>query len=269
MATPEQEAFIQEMMKKKPREVWQELWEARQKLAKASPFSGIHSSIKPLELEYDEDLVWNALPTEGGDTPMEYAISSVGLTHIRPVPEENADPFWFTNMLAWYSGTDPVDTVHVSHLIKKEGSLKGLLVSQVILDETHSFKELDEGDQVGVRTIKGDCTGRVSKVEERADGLYVTFEDGTTFHPAVSFKDQFDIDYPYPEPEFPPVIFNEKGDIYEKPPKAMTIGEARAKGLLPVGPTSEELLKEILKKKKHKVPKVKPLKNGTEMRRES
>lgn len=32
MATPEQEAFIQEMKQKKPREVWEELWEARQKL---------------------------------------------------------------------------------------------------------------------------------------------------------------------------------------------------------------------------------------------
>lgn len=97
MVTPEQKAFIQEMQRTKPKEVWQELWDARQRLKK---FEAVGTSV-PVELEGWSKLskfveehpllgddytvgLWTNLPFESAGPPLEYMRDDLGITHIRP-----------------------------------------------------------------------------------------------------------------------------------------------------------------------------------------
>lgn len=110
MATPEQDAFIQEMMHKKPGEVWQELWDARQTLKgvgmprmvlddpvkspELTPYlARTNGYIKPLRLFPKQepkvftypDGTWHPLPVEMYDQAMEYMKTDQGIVYIRAI----------------------------------------------------------------------------------------------------------------------------------------------------------------------------------------
>lgn len=116
MATPEQEAFIYEMMHKKPGEVWKELWDARVTIrGLVTPevdsenneyFSGLNEAIDLTPAEARKqgyvssgkvfhihetttitypDGDWFPLPFDDNEEAMEYMRSDSGTIYIRPV----------------------------------------------------------------------------------------------------------------------------------------------------------------------------------------
>lgn len=287
--TPEQEAFVDEMMHKKPREVWQELWDARKKLAEhaATPDLYRYRSMD-YKTVYPEG-EWLPLPVEGSDVPHEYMVHE-GTTYIRAVEEGPLFPEFYP--IPWTYENPP--------------SIKGQQIDHVVFDETHFFRDswtaLKIGDEVTIKEEKGTYRTKVVHVDERDDGVYVTFEDGTVFEPPIKFfKEEFDIDFngytpavyttPLIKPEKPVEI---KKDA-EEPKSNLQIRidgkwrpvEARDLPLLglvdqlrstqvPPTLTVKEVYESVrdnltsmeTHKKKRKVPKVKPLKGGTDFTRD-